>query len=96
MKPTEYKNIIQTFLEGALPVEKFVQDYLDAFLSDPGTDIDKPLFDILEDLFEDIEAYSPMWHSEEEGPFRITEESLRREAAETLMNLERYLLEHPG
>jgi hypothetical protein len=53
--------------------------------------MEKPVFDILENLFEDVEAYSPMWSVEDESPYRITEESLRREARTALQDLDAHL-----
>jgi hypothetical protein len=94
MKPAEYRALVKAFVDSALPAEAFALSYNDAFLQDPGDEMDRPLFDILEDLWEDVEAYSPMWSPEEEDPFKITEEALRREAIQALMELDRYLLEH--
>jgi len=48
-------------------------------------EIDNPLFLIVEDLFEDIDSYSPMWTLDDEAkyPYRIIEATLREEARES-------------
>ena len=91
MKPDEYQALIKSFLDGELTAEEFALRYDAAFLKDPGDYIDRPLFNILEDLWEDVDAYSPMWTLEEEGPTQITEKTLRREAMQAILELEAYM-----
>jgi hypothetical protein len=86
----DYKDLIQTFLDGNLPIGEFETRYLAAFKNEPG-EMDKQLFLILEDLFEDLDAYSPIWTQEDESPIRITEQRLRQEAVKALAQLEEYL-----
>jgi len=90
MKPDEYRTLIKAFLDGMLTADEFAASYDRVFSKDPGP-MDRPLFDILENLFEDVDAYSPLWTPEEIGPTAITEETLRQEAAQALMELEEYL-----
>jgi len=85
---TECKTLIQAFLEGELTAEVFAEKYDKAFRFE-WLEMDKSLFDILQDLWEDVEAYSPLWLPEDIGPFHITEETLRQEAAQTLAELDR-------
>jgi hypothetical protein len=86
----DYKGLIQAFLNGNLSIEEFEARYLAAFKNERG-EMDKQLFLILEDLFEDLDAYSPIWTQEDESPIRITEQRLRQEAFEALAQLEKYL-----
>ena len=90
----KYKVIVQGFLTGSLGAEEFARGYSDNFLGEPASSMNRPLFRILQDLFEDIEAYSPMWLPEDECAYRITEATLRREAADALAELDRFLVEH--
>lgn len=91
MKAIAYRTMVQEFVEGTISAEEFALAYDRAFLKDPGDDFDRPLFNILENLWEDVEAYSPMWTPEEEDPFKITARTLRREAIQTLTELDQYL-----
>lgn len=83
---TECKALIQAFLDGEMPAEVFAEKYDKAFRFE-WHEMDKALFDILQNLWEDAEAYSPLWLPEDIGPFNITEETLRQEAAQTLAEL---------
>ena len=91
MKPSEYRTLIKAFLDGMLTTDEFMLCYDRAFMEDPGQYMDRPLFNILENLWEDMDAYSPLWTPEQIGPFAITEETLRQEAAQALMEFEEYL-----
>ncbi len=82
----ECKGLIQAFLDGELTAEVFAENYDRAFRFE-WHEMDKVLFDTLQDLWEDAEAYSPLWLPEDIGPFNITEETLRKEAAQTLAEL---------
>jgi hypothetical protein len=93
MNARGYKDLIQAFLDENLLVGEFETRYLTAFKNEPD-EMDKQLFLILEDLFEDLDAYSPIWTQEDESPLRITEQRLRQEAAEALIQLEKYLLQN--
>jgi hypothetical protein len=96
MKAAEYRILIKEFIDGAISAEEFALHYNDVFLQDPGGEMDRPLFDILENLWEDVEAYSPMWTPEEEGPFKITGNTLHREAIQALLELDQYLARSRG
>jgi hypothetical protein len=94
MNAREYTDLIRSFLDGNLRVENFEARYLESFKAEPAG-MDKQLFDILEDLFEDVDAYSPTCFPEEETATRISRQGLLREAAEALVRLDQYLLERP-
>lgn len=83
---TECKELIRAFLNEELTAEVFAEKYDKAFRFE-WEEMDKALFDILQDLWEDVEAYSPLWLPEDIAPFNITEETLRKEAAHTLAEL---------
>ena len=94
MKPTEYRDLIQQFLNGYFDTaEEFARIYITVFQSEPAH-MTKELFDILEDFWEDVEAYSPLWEPEDISVWSITEETLKEEACETLAKLEKYIEEH--
>ena len=92
MKLIDYKILLQNYLAQTISTEQFETEYLDSFKNESGG-MDKHLFDILEDLFEDIDAYSPMWtlQDEKDVPYRITEPTLRKEVATALQKLEDYI-----
>lgn len=92
----KYKAMVQDFLNGEFSAEEFARHYLGCFANEPGNKMGRSLFNILQDLFEDVDAYSPMWLPEDECPFRITEKTLRREAEDALAKLEQYLAELSG
>jgi hypothetical protein len=75
----DYKLLIEQFLRSEIPVERFIDDFLVAYKAE-AVGLKKELFVVLEDLFEDIDAYSPRWATGDESPFRITLDSLRKEA----------------
>lgn len=79
-------NLINAFLSAELNAEEFAVRYDHAFRFD-WTDMDKQLFSILQDLWEDTECYSPLWLPEEIGPYNITADTLRSEALKALNEL---------
>jgi hypothetical protein len=89
--PVEYGALVRAFLERKLTAEEFAARYDKAYLKDPHPHMERAVFDILEDLWEDVDAYSPMWTPDELGPTRINEETLRQKAAQALAELVDYL-----
>jgi hypothetical protein len=91
MEPKGYQTLLQNYTVQIISTEQFEIEYLESFKNESG-DMDKRLFDILEDLFEDLDAYSPMWTLEDEkdAPYRITEVTLRKEVVIALQKLEDY------
>lgn len=95
MKVKEYIALIQSYLDGHIAADEFAERYDKTFRSEPGG-MPRALFDILQDLWEDVEAYSPMWTAEDEKKhfYKITERTLRREASEAVLQLRQYLRGH--
>ncbi len=87
MTPQDYRDLIQAFLDQNLSIEEFEKQYLAAFKAEPGG-MDRRLYEILEDLFEDVDAYSPLWSPADENWYRITEPTLRKEAQNALHELD--------
>jgi len=82
----------QAYLTGQIGLEEFKAEFK-RLMPDM---MDESLFAILEDLYEDIDAYSPDWTAEAvaESPYRLDEAGLRKEAADALRQLEQYQLSH--
>ena len=91
---SEYASLLRQFLDGNIPPEIFARTYDKEFLSEKEI-LHKELFDILEDFWEDIDAYSPLWEPEDICSYRITEETLRTEAVDALQKIMKYLSDHP-
>jgi hypothetical protein len=89
MRVQDYITLIDTFLNGEVPAEDFAVRFQNTFQADD--QLGDELFPILEDLFEDAEAYDPMWTPEEENGSRITEPTFRREVLDAREKLVRYL-----
>lgn len=90
MKAEDYLRLILTYLNGELSADQFVKKFNSVFLNEP-EGMNDDLFIILEDLFEDGEAYSPMWKPEDENPYRIIEKTFREEVLTAQKELEKYL-----
>ena len=90
--------LLEIYSNGLLPVQRLRDEYLKLFAVIEAGEIDKELFNILEDFFEDIDAYSPLWTSEDEAKYsyRITETTLRSEAQKSLTELKEYILKNPS
>jgi hypothetical protein len=88
----EFKEIEKDYLTGKMTREDFLTRVR---LANPGM-MDERLFAILEDLYEDVDAYSPSLVPDEESPYIITEETLRQEATEGLVRLNSYISQQTG
>lgn len=84
-----YKDLITRYLQGTMTAEQFQLAYQAEFKQEKGG-MDRELFLILQDLFEDVDAYWPLWSEEEESPTQLTEKSLRMEVITALQQLEVY------
>ncbi len=84
--------VIQAYLDKRISREEFEKEFR-RLLPDM---MDPTLFRILEDLYEDIDAYSPDWTSEdfERAPYLLDEPGLYREAADALEKLYEYKADH--
>lgn len=91
MNTLAYYSLIKDFIEGAISVEYFVSQYTASLKSEVDTTLDERVFSILEDLFEDIDAYSPFVLPENETSLLISEKTLRDEARDALQKLEKFL-----
>jgi self-protective colicin-like immunity protein len=86
--------MISAYLTGLLSVDAFEREFLRAFKAEPAG-MDDELFHILDKLFGAVDAYWSECKPGEETAFRISEDSLRREAEEALERLNRYLRRNP-
>jgi hypothetical protein len=89
MELSAYLYIIDGFLRGELSADAFQTIYLATFKND-NDPMDPALFPILQDLFEDVDAFSVLWTEEDENEFRLTEPSLRREVVDAVEKLKAY------
>jgi hypothetical protein len=85
-----YLELLASFLDGSIGVSDFAGAYLDLFKHD---DVIRPddVFDVLDELFSDIDAYSPQPAEDE-----IDEEQLRRSASEAYHQLRAYAQDDPS
>lgn len=85
--------LLEAYGSSSLSVDKFSDEYLKLFAAIGAGEFDRELFHIFEDIFEDIDAYSPVWtlEDEEKYPYRITEATLRVEMKKSLFELKKYL-----
>lgn len=87
MPRAKYETLIRAFVSHELPVEDFERRYLAAFKAEPGG-MEHTLYQILETLFESIDAYSPDCQPGQESAFEISEQQLRQDAQQALARLE--------
>lgn len=90
MSPNEYRNLIQAFVDEAIPAKEFEARYLAAFKSEPGG-MSPQLYSVLEKLFEDVDAYWEDCPPGQETAFIISEQRLRQEAKKALELLNHFL-----
>jgi hypothetical protein len=90
----EYRDLFNKYLDGELSAESFVLQFNDEFLDESDDSLDDEAFQILQNLYEDGEAYSPLWIAADENGFRITEETLRKEVEQAKRDLDIYLNTH--
>ncbi|MGH2351044.1 MAG: colicin immunity domain-containing protein [Chloroflexota bacterium] len=84
----KYESLIHAFLQGTVSAGEFERRYLATFKAEQAP-LSPPVFDVLEQLFSDVDAYSPDCRPGEESEFVISESHLRRAAAAALAELER-------
>lgn len=78
--------LMEAFLIGELPVAAFERQYLDTFSADD-THRPEPLYEILNEVFLDVDAYYP--DPAIRGKLDIDEEELRGRVERSLANLRR-------
>jgi hypothetical protein len=89
MELKAYMYLIDGYLHGELSADDFQTIYMATFAKEHDN-MDRALFVILQDLFEDVDAFSVLWTEEDENEFRLTEPSLRREVVDASEKLEAY------
>ena len=89
MELKAYMYLIDGYLRGELSADNFQTIYLATFKQEHGP-MDRSLFVILQDLFEDVDAFSVLWTEEDENEFCLTEPSLRREVIDAVEKLKAY------
>ena len=82
-----YVELVRSFVERSISAAEFERCSLTRFKNEPAG-MDSRLFDTLNGLFRDVERYSPDCRAEWEGPFIITEATLRQRATEALSRLQ--------
>lgn len=86
----KYKSLMVSFIDEEITVEDFERDYLKIFKNET-ENMDMPLFEILNGVFEAVDCY---WHEclpGQETAFEISEQQLRKEVNEALVKLDRIL-----
>jgi hypothetical protein len=87
----DYERLLEQFLSGAMPVEEFQATYLDRFKNEG--QLDEPLFELLDELFGDVDSFTTDPQLLAENPsFYLDEAGLRhkvRQAAVRLSDLKR-------
>lgn len=87
----DYELLLEQFLSGAMPVDKFQAIYLDRFKNE--RQLDESLFELLDELFGDVDAFTTDPQLLAENPsFYLDEAGLRqkvRQAAARLSDLKR-------
>jgi hypothetical protein len=90
-KLVDYERLFERFLSGAMPVEEFQAAYLDLFKNEG--QLGEPLFELLDELFGDVDSFTTDPQLLAENPnFYLDEAGLRqkvRKAAVRLSDLKR-------
>ena len=93
MTAKKYQFLLESFLDEKLSVSDFETRYLAVFKAEP-QGMSPDIFKILDQLFADVDAYSPYCSPDQENSFRISEASLRKRASLALKELEKLLAKH--
>lgn len=84
---TDYEMLINRFIEGAMSPEEFQCAYLAQFKNEERK-LDEPLFELLDALFGDVDAFTIDQELFEENPaFYLDEAALRERTAQALKRL---------
>lgn len=86
MVAERYRSMIEAFLGGVLSAERFERAFLDAFKSEP-MGMDEDIYLVLDRLFGAVDAYWSECSPGEATPLCLSEQDLRREAADALGRL---------
>ena len=82
--------MISALVNGTLATEGFEREFLRTFKQE-SAGMDDELFRILDRLFGAVDAYWSECQSDQETLFSISEQSLRREAAAALKQLDQFI-----
>lgn len=83
----EYGDILNHFLEGTISAEEFQRAYLRQFKNEK-RHLSEPLFELLDGLFGDVDAFTADPQLLAENPsFYIDESALRQRTAQALQRL---------
>jgi hypothetical protein len=83
----DYTRMMRSFIQGAMPTTEFVKGYLDKFKNET-RQLSEDEFEILDELFGDIDAYTPDATLIAENPsFYVDEIQLRERVAMTIEKL---------
>lgn len=86
MRVEGYMSMIEAFLSHELAPQDFERRFYEAF-SEETPEMPYPVFQILQDLFEDLDAYTPEWPPKPGLIYVISEDDLRKEALTALADL---------
>ena len=86
----EYVTLVQSYLNLDMSIDDFKKSFFVKFLNEPNG-MKPELFTILNDLFLDADAYSPLWEEADESLTRITEKTFRNETAIALNSLMEFI-----
>ena len=82
----DYASLLEQFLSGAMPVEEFQATYLDRFKGERS--LEEPLFELLDELFGDIDSFTTDSQLLAENPdFYLNEAKLRQKVRRTVERL---------
>jgi Bacterial self-protective colicin-like immunity len=84
---SDYRILLNRFVEGAISPEEFQSAYLSRFKNEDKI-LDEPLFDLLDSLFGDVDAFTNDLELLTENPgFYLDEVALREKTAQALKKL---------
>lgn len=89
MEASKYYELINSYLSGKTNADDFIVEYNRQFLAE--VEMDFALFEILEEIYEDAEAYSPLWLPCEEDDFHLSEETFYKLLVSNREKLKEYL-----
>lgn len=87
MNVRDYAALARSYLQGAISTPEFERRYLAWFKVEPAG-MDPRLFQVLNELFCDLDCYSPTCQADQEDSWNISEGTLRRRVGQALAALE--------
>lgn len=87
-----YRDLIESYVNRKISASEFETIYLDAFFKKRPNPEHEIAFRIISEMLCDVDAYSPLWKSEDEdGTSRITEATFYKRATKALVKLNSFL-----